>query len=166
MPWTWPWAAADPSQPKERTMHLIKITILAASHEAEAEEMAERLMDHVRDGWATEAAFTVERRTVVADPEDVPEDDDPEGREACGLLLERTFPDEEQIKAAAYREGYAAGWARLLNKIASTASVALTEEETFRAYARTHPEPEPDRLQICHPVCRDEWAKIRSEAAR
>jgi hypothetical protein len=37
----------------------------------------------------------------------------------------------------------------------------LTEEEAeaFRAYARTH-EPELDKWEILHPVCRAEWVRL------
>jgi len=37
-------------------------------------------------------------------------------------------------------------------------SLTDEEEEEFRQYARTH-DPELDKWDILHPVCRDEWTK-------
>jgi hypothetical protein len=48
--------------PEDPPMRLHKITILAATDdETSVDAIAERLIDYVRDGFPTEAAFTTER---------------------------------------------------------------------------------------------------------
>ncbi len=75
-------------------MNLIKITLLAASHTLDADDLACHLIDLARN-CGTEAVFTTHRQTEEAEEWDVPHDDDPEALEQCEELLTACYPSAE-----------------------------------------------------------------------